>query len=127
MNRQVRYRLLGCQVLLLAVATLLAWRLPAAESVDRQGQAQSQEQAALHLGQQVLRLRQALAKPEAPESMQAVLELGQQQAAYMMVRGWLSYQLQADLSLLAANPQANASVRQRVAFLQQAIRRLDLE
>ena len=86
-----------------------------------------QDQEALLLGQQLLRLRQALAKPEAPDSMQAVLELGHQQAAYMMVRGWLSYQLQADLSLLAGNEQAHEAVRQRVTFLQQAIRRLDLE
>ncbi|MGL4206224.1 MAG: hypothetical protein ACRCRW_08945 [Aeromonadaceae bacterium] len=109
------------------VALLILGLLPMRTEAEEACNQSAQEQEALVLGQQVLRLRQALAQPEAADSMHSVLELGQQQAAYVMVRGWLSYQLQADRSLLAGNKEPSEEVLRRVTFLQQAIRRLDLE
>ena len=118
----------GCGFLLATwlIATASSSGSLAAENCPQDVQRSAREQEALQLGQEVLRLRQALDKPEAPESLQAVLALGHQQPAYVMVRGWLSYQLQAELSLLASD-QGNQRLQQRVAFLQLAIRRLDLE
>ncbi len=46
----------------------------------------------------------------------------------MMVRGWLSYQLQGDMSILEANEErAGHQVRERIRFLNKAIQAIDLE
>jgi hypothetical protein len=94
-----------------AVATL--------EDCDRQ---------VLNLGYRILAVQDAIANPETPGAMQAILELGHDSRYYVMVRGWLELQLRADSSILAASRgDAPPNIVRRVALLQKAIRALDLE
>jgi len=86
------------------------------------------DQAALELGQKVLAIREALQNPGGPGAMQAVTDLGRDQRYYVMVRGWLAYQLAGDRSILAAaGGQARTAIRERIRFLEQALRAIDLE
>ncbi len=85
-------------------------------------------QTALELGRKVLAVREAIQNPGMPNAMQAVTDLGHDQRYYVMVRGWLSYQLQGDMSILDANrEQTRDEVRARINFLEKAIRAIDLE
>ncbi len=85
-------------------------------------------QTARDLGRKVLAIDQAIRNPGAPGSMQAILDLGLDQRYYTMVRGWLSYQLQGDISILnASQEKIPAALRARIHFLEQAIRAIDLE
>jgi hypothetical protein len=83
---------------------------------------------AIELGYRVSAINAALQNPVAPGSMQAITDLGHDQRYYVMVRGWLMYQLQGDMSILQASQgQAQAAIRARIEFIQQAIRAIDLE
>jgi len=83
---------------------------------------------AMELGRKVLAVRQAIQSPGEAGAMLAVTELGHDQRYYVMVRGWLSFQLEGDRSILAAaGEQTPIEVRERITFLQQAIRAIDLE
>lgn len=87
-----------------------------------------EDQAALELGRRIHAIQRAIANPKAPDALQAVKDLGTDQRYYVMVRGWLSYQLSGDQSILDANRDRTATaVKDRIAFLHQAIRALDLE
>ncbi|NOQ63512.1 MAG: hypothetical protein GQ582_03255 [Methyloprofundus sp.] len=87
-----------------------------------------ENQAALKLGQQVLALSHVLQNPQQENALQAVTELGHDQRYYIMVRGWLTYQLQADLSIAnAAQEQTSEQITARIRFLKKAIRAIDLE
>ena len=80
------------------------------------------------LGYRVAAINAALHNPAAPGAMQAITDLGHDQRYYVMVRGWLMYQLQGDMSILQASQgQAQESMRERVDFIRQAIRAIDLE
>ncbi len=82
----------------------------------------------MDLGRKVLAVMEAIQDPEGPNAMRAVTELGRDQRYYVMVRGWLSYQLEGDKSILAASgEQAPHEVRERIHFLKKAIRAIDLE
>jgi hypothetical protein len=86
------------------------------------------DQTAMELGYQVLAIREALQNPGGSGAMQAVTGLGRDQRYYVMVRGWLAYQLAGDRSILdAAGGQTHAAIRERIRFLEQAIRAIDLE
>ena len=86
------------------------------------------DQDACGLGERVLAVRAGLEDPGAPGAMRAIVELGTDSRYYVMVRGWLAMQLQADLGIVeASRGNAPASVAGRVEFLQQAIRAIDLE
>jgi hypothetical protein len=86
------------------------------------------DQSAMELGRKVLAVREALQNPRGLNAMQAVTDLGQDQRYYVMVRGWLAYQLEGDRGILdAAGGQARAAVTERIHFLEQAIRAIDLE
>ena len=88
----------------------------------------TEHRAALELGHKVLAVREAIQNPGMPNAMQAVTDLGHDQRYYVMVRGWLSYQLQGDMSILDANRgQTRDEVRARINFLEEAIRAIDLE
>jgi hypothetical protein len=83
---------------------------------------------AMELGYRVSAINAALQNPVAPGAMQAIMDLGHDQRYYVMVRGWLMYQLQGDMSILQASQgQAQENTRARVDFIQQAIRAIDLE
>jgi hypothetical protein len=86
------------------------------------------DHAAMELGRKVLAVRQALQSPGEASAMQAVTDLGHDQRYYVMVRGWLTFQLEGDRSILAAaGEQAPHEVRERIIFLEKAIRAIDLE
>ena len=83
---------------------------------------------ATQLGYRVAAINAALQNPAAPGAMQAITDLGHDQRYYVMVRGWLMYQLQGDMSILEARQeQTPDTIRARVDFIQQAIRAIDLE
>ncbi|MGB5465872.1 MAG: hypothetical protein WBM84_07285 [Sedimenticolaceae bacterium] len=83
---------------------------------------------ALWLGQRVLAIAAAVRNPDAPDAMVAVLELGLDSRYYVMVRGWLLAQLLGDMSISQArNGDVSPQVAARIAFLQKAIRAIDLE
>ena len=85
-------------------------------------------QTALELGRKVLAVREAIQNPGMPNAMQAVTDLGHDQRYYVMVRGWLLYQLQGDMSILDANKgQTRDEIKTRINFLEKAIRAIDLE
>lgn len=86
------------------------------------------DQTAMELGRKVLAVREAIQNPGGPKAMKAVTDLGGDQRYYVMVRGWLSYQLNGDRSILhAAKGQTGDEVKQRIQFLEKAIRAIDLE
>jgi hypothetical protein len=83
---------------------------------------------ALELGYRVSAINEALQNPGAPGALQAITDLGHDQRYYVMVRGWLMYQLQGDMSILQASQgQVPEAIRVRIDFIQQAIRAIDLE
>jgi len=83
---------------------------------------------AMELGYRVSAINEALLHPGAPGAMQAVTNLGHDQRYYVMVRGWLMYQLQGDMSILqASRGQVHDRIGARIDFIQQAIRAIDLE
>ncbi len=83
---------------------------------------------AQELGRKVLAVNEAIHNPIAPNAMQAITDLGLDSRYYVLVRGWLSQKLQGDMSLLEANKERTSSkVTQRITFLQNAIRAIDLE
>ncbi len=90
--------------------------------------ATSDNQTSMDLGRKVLAVMDAIQNPEGPNAMQTVTALGRDQRYYVMVRGWLSYQLEGDRSILdASDEQTPPEVRERIRFLEQAIRAIDLE
>jgi hypothetical protein len=112
----------------LLVVTVLtgAPRLLAAERLNESGVLE--DQAAMELGHRVQAVWQAIQHPEAPHALEAITDLGRDQRYYVMVRGWLAYQRQGDLSIVGASRgQAPEHIRARIRFLNRAIRALDLE
>jgi len=86
------------------------------------------EEHALWLGHRVLAIAAAIRNPDAPDAMGAVLELGLDSRYYVMVRGWLVMQLRGDLSISQArNGDVSPQIAARIAFLEKAIRSIDLE
>jgi len=82
----------------------------------------------MELGHKVLAVREAIQNPGAPNALQAVTDLGRDQRYYVMVRGWLSYRLAGDRSILdGTRAQVPDEVRERIHFLEKAIRAIDLE
>ncbi len=89
---------------------------------------ESDVQAALQLGQRVEAVREAIQHPEAPDALAAIIELGLDQRYYVMVRGWLAWQLQGDLSIASAShDQLPDNISARIKLINQAIRAIDLE
>jgi hypothetical protein len=114
-----------------AAPTLLAALLLAASSSAgpaAHADTVTDELAAMELGRKVLAVRQAIQTPGQANAMQAVTDLGHDQRYYVMVRGWLACQLEGDRSILAAaGEQTPQEVRDRISFLEKAIRAIDLE
>ena len=87
-----------------------------------------ENQAALELGYKVLAVSRAIQNHKPPNAMKAVTDLGHDQRYYVMVRGWLSLQLRGDMSILdTAKERTSNVVKERIAFLNKAIRAVDLE
>ncbi len=86
------------------------------------------EADAMELGYKVAAINEALQNPGTPGALQAITNLGHDQRYYVMVRGWLMYQLQGDMSIMqATQAQQQPAIRARIDFIQQAIRAIDLE
>jgi hypothetical protein len=86
------------------------------------------EADALELGYKVVAINEALQNPGTPGALQAITDLGRDQRYYVMVRGWLMYRLQGDLSILeASQEQPPELIRARIDLIEQAIRAIDLE
>ena len=60
------------------------------------------DEHALWLGKRVLAIATAVRNPDAPDALEAVLELGLDSRYYVMVRGWLVMQLRGDKSIVQA-------------------------
>ena len=87
---------------------------------------QSEEYA---IGVMVKSLDNAIQHPSA-DALELISQYGTDSRYYVMIRGWLVQELQGANSQLAANRKEDmhkAKLQQRVDFLQQAIRRIDLE
>jgi hypothetical protein len=95
---------------------------PAAASLS------DEDKAALELGRGVLAIQRVLKNPTAPDAMNVVTHLGHDSRYYVMIRGWLTYQLSGDQSIInASRGNPPKLIADRAAFLQKAIRYLDLE
>ncbi|MBE7214193.1 hypothetical protein MK852_24245 [Shewanella benthica] len=85
------------------------------------------------IGVMVEAISAALTKPTAPESLVTISQYGTDSRYYVMIRGWLVQELAGVQSQLDASyaTESNSENKQKfidkVAFLQQAIRRIDLE
>ena len=119
----------GAYVLVGLLAVPLLTGAPRLLAADWQNSPDEMEdQAALELGRRVEAVRKAIQHPEAPDALQAITDLGHDQRYYVMVRGWIAYQRQGDMSIVAASRgQAPEPVRARIRFLDRAIRAIDLE
>lgn len=83
---------------------------------------------ALLLGQRVLAVKAALENPGVPGALEAVRDLGGDSRYYVMVRGWLGLQLEGDRSIAeASRDELSPKIEQRIQFLEQAIRAIDLD
>lgn len=92
------------------------------------GEPTAADRQALWLGHRVAAIAAAIRNPEQPDAMNAILELGRDARYYVMVRGWLAMQLHGDRSILAAQDgNENPRIAARAAFLEAAIRAIDLE
>lgn len=86
------------------------------------------DEHALWLGHRVFAIAAAIQDPDAPDAMEAVVELGSDTRYYVMVRGWLVMQLRGDISIAQArNGDVSPKIAARIAFLEKAIRAIDLE
>ena len=101
-------------------------RLPVADCLDEPGGMDDRD--VLELGYRVAAVREAIQNPAAPHALQAITDLGHDQRYYVMVRGWLAYQRQGDMSIVAASSgQAPQHIQERIRFLDRAIRAIDLD
>lgn len=87
-----------------------------------------EDQTALEVGRRVLAVQRAIEHPRAPGSLEAVKALGLDARYYVMVRGWLSEQLRVDSSIRdASKDNTPQKIKDRIVFLEKAIRTIDLE
>ena len=121
----MRYRDAGLLVVLFLVLAEVT-PLMAAEQISASGE--NNDQAALQLGRRVEAVREALQHPEAADALAAIIELGRDQRYYVMVRGWLAWQLQGDQSIASAShDQPPDNISARIMLINKAIRAIDLE
>ncbi|WP_068545737.1 hypothetical protein [Thalassotalea crassostreae] len=85
-----------------------------------------QDVDALKLGQKLQQAMQAINLPNDPASIHKITALGWDQRYYVMIRGWLVLQLQADQSAYTGS-QSQQLLGDRIEFLKLAIRTIDLE
>jgi len=87
------------------------------------------DEEAKQLGLRIVAVQHALNNPAEPQSMQAVVDLGHDSRYYLMMRGWLTQQLQADSSILQQyrNSPPPGLIVERAHFVRRAIRMIDLE
>jgi len=86
------------------------------------------------IGVMVKALSRAIASADEPDSLQIITQYGTDSRYYVMIRGWLVQELSGVQSQLDAtrdhkteDHSAKEKLTERVGFLTQAIRRIDLE
>ena len=81
------------------------------------------------IGAMVKAVSAAIDAPRNPDSMVTIVEHGTDSRYYVMIRGWLVQELRGVESQLdgARDPAAKEKLSQKVEFLRQSIRRIDLE
>jgi hypothetical protein len=80
------------------------------------------------LGQKILAIQHAIANPNLPDSMPAILAIGHDSRYYVMIRGWLAEKLRGDQSIATAMAdETSPELERRIQFLKKAIRAIDLE
>ena len=88
----------------------------------------TEDETARELGRKVIAIQRALENPQAPGSLEAVTALGHDSRYYVMVRGWLSQVLSADSSIRDASKEGTPQkIKERISFVEKAIRAIDLE
>jgi hypothetical protein len=125
-----RLLLLAASCALIAALTPLNKSAAAAEDTKKPVAAPSaaEDQQALELGRKVLAVQRALEHPQEAESLEAVKALGLDSRYYVMVRGWLSEKLRGDQSIRDASKEGTPQkIKDRITFLEKAIRAIDLE
>ncbi|TRX54451.1 hypothetical protein [Thalassomonas sp. M1454] len=80
----------------------------------------------LKLGKQINEALLAIKHPNDPTSIHKITKLGWDQRYYLMIRGWLVLQLQADQSIYTGM-QDQTHLADRIEFIKKAIRTIDLE
>ena len=115
--------------LFLVVAFLTLQPAPRTLASERSSGADGfDQQAALELGRQVEAVRQALQHPGEPGALATIVGLGHDQRHYVMVRGWLAWQLRGDLGIQSASgDRTPGHITTRIELIQEAIRAIDLE
>lgn len=81
------------------------------------------------IGHMVQAVDAAIDHPADPESLDTIVRYGTDSRYYIMIRGWLSQELDGVESQYEAsrNPTLRQQLQVRADFLRQAIRRIDLE
>ena len=81
------------------------------------------------IGEMVIAVNAAIDAPDQSESMETIARYGTDSRYYVMIRGWLSQELNGVQSQLGAAPDHSnrAELQQKSDFLQASIRRIDLE
>ncbi|TBW49839.1 hypothetical protein EZI54_19195 [Marinobacter halodurans] len=81
------------------------------------------------IGHMVQAVDAAIDRPADPESLDTLVRYGTDSRYYIMIRGWLSQELEGVESQYEAsrNPERRQRLQARADFLRQAIRRIDLE
>ncbi|MEH6649326.1 MAG: hypothetical protein V7707_04780 [Motiliproteus sp.] len=85
--------------------------------------------ATYRVGEMVEAVAAAIAAQAEPASLDTIVRYGTDSRYYVMIRGWLNQELSGTQSQLHAtrDPTAKARFQRKSDFLQQAIRRIDLE
>ncbi|MCP5534819.1 MAG: hypothetical protein H7A51_01130 [Akkermansiaceae bacterium] len=110
--------------LALTFLTTLPPACPAAETAEDVKQSEEYK-----IGVMVQAIAAALKAPEKPASLETITAYGTDSRYYVMIRGWLSQEKQGTESQLNAtrDPAKKAKFQQKVDFLGQCLRRIDLE
>lgn len=83
---------------------------------------------ACQLGLRVQAVAAAIRNPEVEGAIRTITGLGTDSRYYTMVRGWLVQQLKGDRSIVAASGSGRVPrIEERIRFLEEAIRAIDLE
>ena len=88
----------------------------------------AEESEACKLGADVIKVAAAIRDPTREGALAEITALGTDSRYYVMVRGWLTQQIDADRSILATGSGASREdLAIRVAQLERAVRLIDLE
>lgn len=98
------------------------------KAADEPGSVNNDDSKALLVGKQILAISAILEDPNTPNALNTVVELGTDSRYYVLCRGWLNEMLRLDQSILDARREdPSPKISNRVDFLKEAIRAIDLE